>query len=138
MASVSTSTLHVPLMLKVPGCSPGRIPASVGLMDVAPSVLQLLEVPIPNRFEGEPLLGPGGCPTVDEDRVVLTETRRQGHLRGSFDGRYKVTRDEGTGSLEGYDVQADPLEQHDLAGVDAAFDAERLQAIEARYGVFGD
>lgn len=129
--------VHVPLMLKVPGCPPGRIPANVGLMDVAPSVLQLLDVPAPDGFEGASLLGPGGCPQVDADRLVLTETRRQANLRGSFDGRYKVIRREGTGAIEVYDVQADPLEQDDLAGKDPDFDAARLEAVEARYGPFG-
>lgn len=68
---------------------------------------------------------------------MLTETRRQANLRGSFDGRYKVIRREGTGAIEVYDVQADPFEQDDLAGKDPDFDAARREAIEARYGPFG-
>jgi arylsulfatase A-like enzyme len=109
----------------------------VGLVDVAPTVLELLGRGVPQTFEGQSLLGPSGCPAVTDDRTVLLETRFTADLRGSVDGRYKVIRDETDGSVEIYDLVVDPLEQSDLAGVDATFDAERLEAVEARYGVWG-
>ena len=52
-------TIHVPLLFKLPGAQPGskRIEARVGLVDVTPTILQVVGVPLPPTVQGESLLG---------------------------------------------------------------------------------
>ena len=52
-------TIHVPLLFKLPGAQPGskRIEARVGLVDVTPTILQVVGIPLPRAVQGESLLG---------------------------------------------------------------------------------
>ena len=54
------STLHVPLVMRGPGVAPGRrVAGRVRLVDVAPTVLDVLDIPVPADMQGrslEPLL----------------------------------------------------------------------------------
>jgi arylsulfatase A-like enzyme len=47
--------LHVPLMLSAPGLEPGFFDSPVSLIDIAPTLLELLGIPIPPSFEGTSL-----------------------------------------------------------------------------------
>jgi len=51
-------TIHVPLLFKLPA-QPGskRIDARVGLVDVTPTILHVVGIPIPRTVQGESLLG---------------------------------------------------------------------------------
>jgi len=51
-------TLHVPLLVKLPGASPThlRIESRVGLVDIAPTVLQQVGIPAPAAMQGRSLL----------------------------------------------------------------------------------
>ena len=55
------STLHVPLIVKLPGATRGAVPRVVGdevsLVDVMPTVLQALRIPVPPGVQGRSLLG---------------------------------------------------------------------------------
>lgn len=68
------STLHVPLILKLPGGLHGgtRIAAPVGLVDLAPSLLKLAGVSPPDGLDGRPL--PLSAAAADPTRVVYAET----------------------------------------------------------------
>jgi choline-sulfatase len=51
------STIHVPLLIKVPArAAEKRIDARVGLVDVLPTILQAVGVPVPKAVQGESLL----------------------------------------------------------------------------------
>lgn len=50
------STLHVPLLVKVPGALPRRVDEEVSLVDVMPTLLQALRIPIPPTVQGRSLL----------------------------------------------------------------------------------
>jgi choline-sulfatase len=52
-------TIHVPLLFKLPAEQPGskRIDTRVGLVDVTPTVLQIVGIPVPAAMQGESLLG---------------------------------------------------------------------------------
>ena len=125
--------VHVPLILRWPERLPARrVPTQVRLIDVLPTVLDLLGVPAPAEVDGRslvPLLAsaaPSDPPSAlvecmlfaDERVAVRTEQR-------------KFVRWE-TGKQEIYDLQADPAEHRDLAGLaderaalTTAFDAIR-------------
>ena len=50
-------TIHVPLLLKLPGQHVGsKVSVPVGLVDVAPTILQAAKMPIPADMQGESLL----------------------------------------------------------------------------------
>lgn len=54
--SMFNEVLHVPLIIYHPHVAPQRIPYHVGLIDVAPTVLDMLSIPIPTQFEGKSLI----------------------------------------------------------------------------------
>src|SRR4029077_6512418 len=49
------STLHVPLIVKIPGATPRVVGADVSLVDVMPTLLQALHIPIPPTVQGRSL-----------------------------------------------------------------------------------
>jgi arylsulfatase A-like enzyme len=49
-----TSCSHVPLLIWDPDRKPRRIGQSVALIDLAPTILRRLQIPIPQTFEGKP------------------------------------------------------------------------------------
>ncbi|RMH05243.1 MAG: hypothetical protein D6702_00900 [Planctomycetota bacterium] len=120
---------HVPLVLWAPGFSGLRIDTQVPLLDVLPTILDLTGAaqPTPEAMGHSllPLLRAGG----GEDRPAPMETGGDGEppwqLRGiamRYDGRlWKLIREEVSEvnpdgvKIHLYDLEADPLEQHDLA-----------------------
>ena len=53
---VYNATLHVACIVKVPGAAPRVVADEVSLVDVMPTVLQALEIPIPSSVQGRSLL----------------------------------------------------------------------------------
>src|SRR5262249_38876979 len=54
---IYNSTLHVPLLIKVPGARPRAVDDEVSLVDILPTLLQALNIPIPASVQGRSLLG---------------------------------------------------------------------------------
>jgi arylsulfatase A-like enzyme len=131
--SVFRQEIRVPLMIKLPATGtpePRRISDLVGLIDLAPTILDLIGAPAPESFQGQslrPLLDGSSGP----DRVAFSELDRRG-LLAVRRGRFKyVTLDPELiqwpeGHPEGrrrfrsvredlYDLESDPGELHDLS-----------------------
>jgi arylsulfatase A-like enzyme/Flp pilus assembly protein TadD len=53
---VYNSTLHVPLIIRVPGAAPRVVSDEASLVDVMPTLLQALNIPIPPSVQGRSLL----------------------------------------------------------------------------------
>jgi len=107
--------VRVPLIVHVPGLEPGHDTALVRGIDVAPTLLALVGVPIPEDFVGEPIgYGPAAF-DPSEDRVHFMETRHMAAKRGVLVGDWKLVYDEIDRHVELFDLEADPLEQHNLA-----------------------
>lgn len=53
---IYNSTLHVPLIIRVPGAAPRVVAEEVSLVDVMPTLLQALKLPIPPSVQGRSLL----------------------------------------------------------------------------------
>ena len=108
------STLRVPLLMALPGVLPAgrRVGQPVRSIDVLPTVLELLRVPIPDAVQGESLrpLYEGGAAS---QRAVLAETRapRENYAWSDLDairvGALKFIR---APRPELYDLSADPGE----------------------------
>jgi len=121
-------TIHVPLVFKLPGrTAPGKSADRVGLVDVAPTVLQVAHLPIPPAVQGKSLLRhlklqqPGvTSPPADADlqRPVYSESA-YGHLsfgwstlRAWRTGKYLYIA---APSRELYDESANPSATNNLA-----------------------
>jgi arylsulfatase A-like enzyme len=113
--------LSVPLVVRFPGGEPRRLAVPVSGLDIVPTVLDLAGLPIPNRLPGLSLLRPAGA-----DRIRVAETAG-GHY-ALLSGRYKLIKQGGT--LELYDLSADPRERSDLS----ADEPERARSLETLLG----
>jgi len=70
-------TIHVPLVFKLPGdlLAGHRVTSRVRLVDVAPTLLSMLSLPLPPTFQGESLVPlMKGAKKVSEDRPSYAET----------------------------------------------------------------
>lgn len=109
--SLYQELLHIPLILRGPNVSARRVSERVPLMDLAPTILDFLALPIPEEFEGKTLSGliAGG---ESGDRVVISEQRA---LKSWIEYPWKLVRNEDAGVVELYDLASDPNELENLA-----------------------
>ncbi|UCE84559.1 MAG: sulfatase, partial [Deltaproteobacteria bacterium] len=135
--SVYQNQVYVPLLIKFPNQrEPVRVDERVSSVDVLPTVLDVLGLPIPDRVEGRSL-APGAPP---RDRIVLAESypgallhrahpRFRRVARAVFAGDLKLIATT-AGGRELYDLSRDPAERNDL--YDAAAPPHALErALEA-------
>ncbi len=106
--------LHIPMIIAVPGVSPRVVPSPVELIDVTPTVLNLLDIPVPARMRGTDL-GPWlATPPADPDRLppafAEVEDKRMIVWR-----KEKLICDLNWGFCAYYDLATDPGEKHNLA-----------------------
>ena len=66
IAAVLLIELHVPLVLRVPGLAPHAVAETVSLIDLAPSLLEILEAPVPETMQGTARLAELVSPRTEE------------------------------------------------------------------------
>lgn len=124
-ATLYEEVLRVPVYLKLPGRSPARSVATpVSLLDVVPSVLDVLGLPR-EGLEGRSLAGLArGEPAPPGERAFpawLDEPGRGASMRALLSGRYKLIDSARrydlprAGEVALYDLALDPGEQSDVA-----------------------
>ncbi len=111
-----TNTLYeelvrVPLVIRGPGIQRHRVDGVVRSIDLAPTILTLLGLAVPQEFSGGALPLVRGRFEPGEDRPVFMETRRFTDLRAVVLGDLKLIRDERTGAVRVFDLAADPEER---------------------------
>jgi arylsulfatase A-like enzyme len=124
---VYQSTLHVPLILHWPaGVTPTapRDDRPVGLIDVAPAILEFLHVPIPPSFAGVSLLQHNQR-SVYSESVHAQNAFGWAPLRALRSGAFKYID---APHPELYDLRHDPQEARNLVAADAA----RARAMRAQ------
>jgi choline-sulfatase len=109
-------TIHVPLLCKLPRSQPAkRVHASVSLIDVAPTILEVAHIPVPPRMQGHSLLR---VARQGRDEPVYS---RSAFSQGAFGwsaleswraGKFLYIR---APKPELYDLTADPGATHNLA-----------------------
>jgi arylsulfatase A-like enzyme len=110
--------LKVPVILSVPGLAPARIADPVMLMDLAPTLLELSQVPVPATFRGRSLLPRiSGAPLPPRPiyAEMLPATSWQHHERVVISGGYKLYAKFTDNTYELYHLAEDPTEQRNLA-----------------------
>jgi arylsulfatase A-like enzyme len=115
----------VPLIVRRPGAQPGVVTEPVALVDVVPTVLKAVGVPIPDGLAGAPL------DVASEGRFLFTSTDRRQPKRGAVGAGRKRIHDLRTDGYEEYDLLSDPDEQLPLPGTDPGLSAA-LDAFEQR------
>lgn len=106
--------VDIPLIVKHPRgeVAPGRSDVPVQLVDVLPSVLERLGLPLPPGVQGTPL-GAGGHPVVSEVYPLPFVAESQGDTRTlTRDGFKYIWRR--TGNHELFDLSADPGEARSI------------------------
>jgi arylsulfatase A-like enzyme len=107
--------VHVPFMIHAPGLLPeGRTVATdVEAMDLAPTLLELGGIPVPDSMQGQSVLGLVHDEIGHSPASSMTQTSATG--RGIKSGRYRLIHS-GASHMELFDEIEDPREQHDVLG----------------------
>jgi lipoteichoic acid synthase len=101
--------VRVPLLVAAPGLIESvRVGRVVSLADLAPTVLDLLGLPIPSEYQGRSLLSA-------EPRMALFCTDYSLGLVGLRDGRWKMIHELDSGRSQLFDLETDPGEKCDLS-----------------------
>jgi arylsulfatase A-like enzyme len=126
---VYESTLHVPLVVHWPAGAkglPARVEEPAGLIDVAPTILDLLKIPAPASFKGQSLmaglLGGLARPVLSES-TYARDCFGWSALRAIREGDLKYIE---APKPELYKLAKDPHEKNNLVRAQAA-DAARLR-----------
>jgi arylsulfatase A-like enzyme len=113
-SSLYDEQLRIPLIISIPGVRPHVVDGQVELIDLTPTVLNLLDIPVPARMRGTdlgpwlatPPAPPGRLPPafaeLEDKRMVVL-------------GSEKLLCDLHWGFCAYYDLAADPHEHHNLA-----------------------
>jgi len=98
---VDDTTMRVPLLIREPGRAPARVARTVSLIDVAPTVLELLRVPASaSEMDGRslvPVMTPGAGAESDERTLLLESylpwiSHGWAPFEGGVDAERKVIR----------------------------------------------
>lgn len=138
--SLYNELIQVPLIMRIPGVRPGRVTRRVGLVDLAPTLYELLGIEAPaGSFQGvsfAPMLWNESCAGAPRTMTAEKEYppgEAYGRMKSVRDGRWRLITRTTTprsrtlwrflGGLiypidgkELFDVKADPRELHNLAG----------------------
>ena len=132
-------TVHIPLFLKLPGArfAGRRVKSRVRLVDVAPTVLEVAGVPVPEEMQGESLLRALAANAAERPVYSETDYPQQGFgwskIWSLREGKYLFIQ---APRRELYDIDADPLSTHNIAdnhGAVADTLAAQLLEMQRRY-----
>lgn len=131
--SLHGEVLRVPLVIAAPDLAPARIGAAAGLVDVAPTLLELAGAAIPEDLEGRslvPLLGGGESPDGDAPR--FSELAGPPALQSVMTRDHHLIVDAATGEARLFDLESDPGESRDVAS-EQPRELESLRAALERF-----
>jgi tetratricopeptide (TPR) repeat protein len=126
------STLWTPLIVHWPAgaaVGPARVDEPASLIDIAPTLLDFLGVPMPRQFQGHSLLGllharpPDGEEPVYAESMYARDHVGCSPLRSIRLGRYKYIQ---APKPELYDLASDPRESQNL------YEKDRSRALDLR------
>ena len=135
---VLSGVLRVPWIVRLPfPMAPVRVAPQVRNLDLAPTLLELLGLPIPESFEGQSLVAQidGAHDGADLPSFASLPTRMYPDAvlpESLSDGRWTLVRDSEDGRELLSDRSADPGENVNLVALEPA-EAQRLRALLARH-----
>lgn len=113
--NVYEENVHVPLFLVAPGLIKDRVraPQIASVIDIAPTILDLLGLDIPREHEGRSFLAPEpGSARFYADQIL--------DIVGVRSGPYKLIHEVETGRSRLFDLRSDPGETVDISAREAA------------------
>ncbi len=122
--------LRVPLLLRVPGVAPRRVDTRAMLIDLAPTLCELLGVPAPATFSGRslvPAMLGQPMPPRPVHAELLPAPAWNEDVRARIDGDHKILYRVSESAFELYDLAKDPGERVDLWGRDREL-SDRMRA----------
>jgi len=104
----------VPLLLYVPGIRPAApIEGQVNIMNITPTILDILGYPIPPGMEGRSLLPQLAGRERSGDEYIFLE--RKNYMKGVRTDEWKyIRRIHHAGAPELYNLKEDPMEEHNV------------------------
>jgi arylsulfatase A-like enzyme len=109
--------IRVPLLVYIPGVPPGEFDERVSLMDLAPTILDVVGIDVPESFRGRSLLRPIVLGEEPEQRPIFTEMPRGPHnsMKRSFTlGDWKLIFHASGNRYRLFNLLDDPGELNDL------------------------
>ncbi len=107
----------VPLLVRAKGL-PGKVVKNpVSLADLAPTLLTLLDLPVPPEMDGidrTPDMGTRDLATSESPPAFCELVTGRAHLLAAAHARFHLIQEEKTNTLELYDLASDPQEEHPL------------------------
>jgi choline-sulfatase len=129
---------HVPLIIRLPGAAPRTIDEPRGMIDLAPTFLELYGIPAEPTFHGTSLVSElrGGDAAARDVVVDLARTSDNDRRRALIRGNYKIIEFGDADAYQLYDVVKDPLETTDLAKKEKArFEEMKTALVEANKSI---
>ena len=116
--------IHVPLLLRVPGSPHVEIEETMSLIDFAPTLLDITQIPSPADFRGRSCLPKKGSswgkrPVIAEavfgcSNPFHSQNREGPRILAVQNGNYKLVIDFSSGADQFFDLQCDPGERQSL------------------------
>jgi|GEM_PF-2321552 len=121
--SCYTESVHVPLIVKIPGFAPARIDERVSLIDLAPTLAEVLDVPRDGlQFDGQSLFVPALAPElVSKERPIfcaifqLLRGRKNFFTRSVRTADHTLVHEAYSDTVELFDNHDDPGEKRNIA-----------------------
>jgi hypothetical protein len=126
-STVYDELLRVPLLVHVPGVKPRVVDDPVTLLDLGPTLLDLMGAQTPGRYLGQSLVGYLRGEDPHLTRPIAAEARLK-HAMVMPDG-FKVIHDTRSHVVQIYDLKSDPGELHNLYREGDPASEERLDAV---------
>lgn len=138
-------TIHVPLLIKPPHATDGTVvSAKVGLVDVAPTILEIAKLPVPQAMQGMSLMGMMKSGRTDEGDGSVARERsmysESGYGELSFGwSKLQAWRTSKYLYIEAperelYDLSTDPAAEHNLAATAKAVTETFVAKLKDFYG----
>lgn len=127
----------VPLILHGPGIGPARVNTMVSLVDLFPTLLDILELPIPSQAQGETLLPLLSDPNPPKSlrAFQLSETSRTREMRSRRDNEHHLVTDLTKDKDFLFEQATDPSERlnraEELPGVVSTKKHELLKVLDS-------